>query len=665
MGRRKKKEADTMAEAEKKEKTPEEQYLDDRDAHRNATPRHVLKLEADMDEDVKRKVALECNQIRIAGNKLTGIMEKRVNDLFGRKAYKDLLVEYGKLSEKITRLTGALRCPEKLSQDELEKKEQTLKETKEALEAVKEEMKALQEECNVTWEFTRKQMQQISNEMHLHSVFSLTRAEDVWKGVEAILYRDGEHLNFNRKGDLPVLRAKQENRGVPIHVKKGQLAFTVTLPASRQKIQMEYAKRLDQMDAERAEKGITQPLTQHEKEMVKVELKRTLWEKYPFSLIVKKGDLFAEEEISRIIDFMNDPEAERRAVAEWKETGVPQETFRPCYASLVCETIRGKLRVYCCISIEGNALPKKNKDGSPRHTNGTGVMGVDFGPQSVETVTLNDATADNLAERNGRSTFESEKKQKQIQRAMDRSCRATNPQNFNPDGTIRKGKKHWNYSNRYKKLKRRYHELCRKNAASRKYAINEMVHNFRARADEVHIEPNNVKAMQRKAKKKDEQKPAEVEVEKPATEARPAESQAPQATSDPVKKNTRRKRFGRSILHRNPGYFYAQLQKLFESTGGKVLVVPNEYRASQYDHRLDTYIKKKLSQRWHEFLDGLAVQRDLYSAFLLLCAKDDLSAPDREKCLRYFDQFLIHHNSCLEQLSQENRTICNIKKKTA
>ena len=38
-------------------------------------------------------------------------------------------------------------------------------------------------------------------------------------------------------------------------------------------------------------------------------------------------------------------------------------------------------------------------------------------------------------------------------RKMDRSRRATNPQNFNDDGTCKKGTKHWKFSNNYLKLK--------------------------------------------------------------------------------------------------------------------------------------------------------------------------------------------------------------------
>ena len=36
---------------------------------------------------------------------------------------------------------------------------------------------------------------------------------------------------------------------------------------------------------------------------------------------------------------------------------------------------------------------------------------------------------------------------------MDRSRRATNSQHYNEDGTIKKGRKTWRYSNHYKKLK--------------------------------------------------------------------------------------------------------------------------------------------------------------------------------------------------------------------
>ena len=53
---------------------------------------------------------------------------------------------------------------------------------------------------------------------------------------------------------------------------------------------------------------------------------------------------------------------------------------------------------------------------------------------------------------------------RRINRAMDRSRRASNPEYFNEDGTIRKGRKKWHYSNRYSRMRKKRKELYRKRA---------------------------------------------------------------------------------------------------------------------------------------------------------------------------------------------------------
>ena len=55
-----------------------------------------------------------------------------------------------------------------------------------------------------------------------------------------------------------------------------------------------------------------------------------------------------------------------------------------------------------------------------------------------------------------------------------------NPDNYNEDGTIKKGKKKWTYSNRYKKLRTKHTELCRINAINRHLAIHEDVNELRS-----------------------------------------------------------------------------------------------------------------------------------------------------------------------------------------
>ena len=66
-----------------------------------------------------------------------------------------------------------------------------------------------------------------------------------------------------------------------------------------------------------------------------------------------------------------------------------------------------------------------------------------------------------------------------------------------------------------------------------------------------------------------------------------------------------------------------------ESAGGKVIELNTwALKMSQYDHVLDSYQKKPLSQRHHNLGDGVScVQRDVYSAFLALNASEEQHNP--------------------------------------
>ena len=48
----------------------------------------------------------------------------------------------------------------------------------------------------------------------------------------------------------------------------------------------------------------------------------------------------------------------------------------------------------------------------------------------------------------------------------------------------------------------------------------------------------------------------------------------------------------KSIKNRCPPGFQTTVEKKFKVTGGAYIEVPNNYRASQYDHTADDYIKK-------------------------------------------------------------------------
>ena len=123
------------------------------------------------------------------------------------------------------------------------------------------------------------------------------------------------------------------------------------------------------------------------------------------------------------------------------------------------------------------------------------------------------------------------------------------------------------------------------------------------------------------------------------------------------KKQKRRRRFGHSILHRCPGHLYAQLHSKFSEN--HFHVVDNMYRASQYDHKSNSYNKKKLSQRWHKFEDGTKVQRDIYSAFLLLCHNDDFKTINQDICISKYKTFKKAHDKCISDIKTSGQKVCN------
>ena len=215
---------------------------------------------------------------------------------------------------------------------------------------------------------------------------------------------------------------------------------------------------------------------------------------------------------------------------------------------------------------------------------------------------------------------------------MDRSRRATNPQNYNSDGTVKKGRKIWHYSNKYKRLKAKHTELCRINAANRHLAINEDVNHIRSLGDMFVTEPKNAKKLQRGARN---------------------------TTTNSKGKFNRKKRFGKSIKNRCCGYFQSQIEKKFKSTNGIYIEVSNDYRASQYDNTADDYIKKKLSDRIYHLSDGTQVQRDWYSSYLLYNIDYISKTIDKNKCISNFEKQLNKEKALIEWIKANSIKVLN------
>ncbi len=563
-----------MGQRKKHQKTEYEKLLR---AYHKKSPRHVVVFEADISEDNKRHLFHEADLARQCGNKLTGIMKRNIEQLLRTKKYRRLQKAYGKIVKQINSLQSknqnALTKAQAIELARLESE-------RKAIAQSMEEMKTL---YNVTWDFCRKAMEKIGTAYNVKSVFLLSRAEDVWGAVNKILYSDGKVLHFKKRGELPELRAKQSNRCITISLKFGNLTF-----------------RYGCIDI---------PIKRDEK------------------------DLWLMDELAAIEAYLSEPVAcDAYAVDQMYAHKTIVGTYRPCYASIVCKTIRGKLRVYIHVTIEGTSLPKKARDGSARHIYTKGLVGCDIGTQTIAYTSDSTVGLENLAER-GDSIRHVERQERLVLRAMDRSRRATNPSNYNPDGTIKKGKKNWHKSKRYQKFQERHQELCRIAAENRKLAINEQAHKMRSLGNVFITEPKNAKRLQKRAN--------------------------PEESLDKNGKPKRKKRFGKSIKNRCPGYFQAKIKQLFQSTGGVYIEVPTKYRASQYDHTADNYIGKKLSARMYPLSDGTIVQRDWYSSFLMYNIDFETHELDKNKCRSNFLDFYKKEQVMVDAIARSGKKVMN------
>ena len=95
-----------------------------------------------------------------------------------------------------------------------------------------------------------------------------------------------------------------------------------------------------------------------------------------------------------------------------------------------------------------------------------------------------------------------------------------------------------------------------------------------------------------------------------------------------------------TIIDRKLGYY------------DKKLIEINTFdaKASQFNHFDGTYTKKSLSQRWNDF-NGIKIQRDMYSAFLIMNINDDLKSFDIDKCNERFENFYRLHNLEVDRLT--------------
>ncbi|PGK52154.1 hypothetical protein CN918_30650 [Priestia megaterium] len=303
------------------------------------------------------------------------------------------------------------------------------------------------------------------------------------------------------------------------------------------------------------------------------------------------------------------------------------------YVRIVKKDIRGKNRYYVQLVCAGYPPAKKDKNGRFKYPLGNGRVGCDIGTSSVAVASEQRVLLSNLADRIA-PPDEVHRRIQLLQRQLDRSKRAMNPSYFRPDGTIVKGKKKWVFSNRYVKTKKKLKETHRKLALYRKESHQQLANELKTWGNDVYIEDMRFSSLQKRAK--DTKK------------------------SEKTGKFQRKKRFGKSIAHRAPAMFVSIWKQKVKVAGGSFHEVNTwTFKASQYDHMTGKTTKKTLSQRWHVFENGLKVQRDVYSAFLLQQANEERKETCIKRCTEQFDRFKVLHDNEINQIQTEGRSVMN------
>ena len=275
-------------------------------------------------------------------------------------------------------------------------------------------------------------------------------------------------------------------------------------------------------------------------------------------------------------------------------------------------------KYYVVITLRGDA-PKRirlSEDGGHR-------TGVDFGTSTIATVSNNEVHLEELAPESDRY----EKTIRHKQNLVDVSMRKHNPDNYNKNGTVKKGKHKWKTTRRCRRLKRQIRVLYRKQSAYIKTSHHTFINKVVRNASEFILEPMDFKALQKKSKKTERQDEAVSVKQK-------------DGSSKMVCKYKRKKRYGHSIKNRSPGLMQADLKSKATQYGIPYYEIDiHQYRASQLHHDTGEYIKPALSERF-KTIEGHRVQRDLYSAFLICHTDDTLTAPDFKACHLDFPHFV-------------------------
>ena len=318
------------------------------------------------------------------------------------------------------------------------------------------------------------------------------------------------------------------------------------------------------------------------------------WNKLNIPVIIKNDDLYAQKAI--------------------------QDKVK--YCRIVRKLIRGKYKYYVQMVMAGIPPIKINTEtGEVKNGIGVGNVGIDIGTRTIAFSSKNEVKLLELCP----EVENIERKKSILQRKLDRQRRANNPYNYNPDGTIKRGiKLDWVKSNKYIKTQNELRELQRKQADIRKQSHEKLANHIISLGDRIFVETMNFKGLQARSKNT--------------------------TINNKTGKFNKKKRFGKSLANKAPAMLIEMINRKLKYEGLEILKINTQkVKASQYNHFTNEYNKKELKDRWNKDIN---IQRDMYSAFLIMNVNDDLESINRDKCIETYDNFKILHDKEIQRLKE-------------
>ena len=276
--------------------------------------------------------------------------------------------------------------------------------------------------------------------------------------------------------------------------------------------------------------------------------------------------------------------------------------------------IRGKKRYFLQIVFEG--IPETD------FQIGEGEVGLDIGTSTVAISSNDEVKFLKLSE-----TEQEARKIRILQRSLERKRRMANPDNYDENGKVKKKMKEWKLSKNYFRELNKLKEIYRKKRVKDNQHKNILVKFILSQGDAVKTEKISVNSWKSKSKKT--------------------------VINKSNGKIASKKRFGKSVNNNAPGTFLRKIEEKLSYFGKELIKInPFKTKASQFNHISQEFKKCSLEVRFKELIQGIVVQRDLYSAFLIKNI-ENLSEYNMEKINQQFDEFYEKQLKEVERIKSE------------